>query len=77
MTARHPEADTSPVTVERSDAIDAVAGLLALARDSRKLASSRRYGGPRNAQLRADLRARADVYDAAARRLQAATEAQS
>lgn len=72
---RHNGADTAPVTIERSDAIDAVAGLEALARKNRRKAKSRAYAGPHWARHRAWLRESADVYDAAASRIQRATDA--
>lgn len=72
---RHNGADTSPVTIERSDAIDAVAGLLALVSEKRREAKSRAYIGPHWARHRAWLRESADVYQAAASRIQRATDA--
>jgi hypothetical protein len=72
---RHSEADTSPVTIERSDAMDAVAALQALARQNRREAKSRRNGGPAGSPLRAWLRQSADVYEAAAARIQRVTDA--
>lgn len=77
MTAnlRHDGADTSPVAIERSDAIDAVAGLQALARANRREAKSRAYAGAHWQRHRAWLRDAADVYDAAASRIQRATDA--
>jgi hypothetical protein len=72
--ARHPEADVSPVSIERSDAIDAAAGLLLLARHARRDAASRRSAGPNMAPYRAGQRAAADVYEAAARRVQRAAD---
>jgi hypothetical protein len=71
---RHDEADTSLVSIERSDAIDAAAGLQELARRMRREARSRRYSGHWMAAQRAGLRKAADVYDAAARRVQSAAD---
>lgn len=73
--SRHPDADTIPVAIERSDAIDAAAGLLLLARQARRDAASRRSAGPNMALYRAGQRAAAEVYEAAARRVQAAADA--
>jgi hypothetical protein len=67
-------ADVSPVTIERSDAIDAAGALLMMARDYRRQAKSRANGGARNASHRAWLRGAADVYDAAAKRVQRAAD---
>ena len=74
MTERHDEADRSPVTVERSDAIDAAAGLLLLARKTRRAAASRRYAGPSWASHRRGLRDSAKIYDADASRMQRAAD---
>jgi hypothetical protein len=71
---RHEGADVSGVTIERSDAIDAAGALLMMARDYRRQARSRRNGGERNARHRAWLRGAADVYDAAAKRVQRAAD---
>jgi hypothetical protein len=71
---RHPEADTSLVTVERSDVIDAAGALLVLASKARRDARSRRNAGAHLAPVRASLRASAEVYEAAARRMQAAAD---
>lgn len=67
---RHPEADTTMVSVERSDVIDAVAGLLLMARENRKAAKLRQNGGPGNSHHRAWLRSTADTYESAASRMQ-------
>jgi hypothetical protein len=72
--ARHEDADTTAVTVERSDVIDAAAGLLLLARQQRRQAKSRQFRGPRWAGYRAGLRQAADVADAAAHRMQRAAD---
>jgi hypothetical protein len=72
---RHPEADTTPTTVERSDAMDAAGALLLMARKYRKDASSRRNAGANLAGYRASLRGSAKVYEAAARRVQRAADA--
>jgi hypothetical protein len=71
---RHDGADTTPITVERSDAIDAAGALVALARDLRRQAKSRRNAGAHLADHRAHLRRTADVYDAAAYRMQDAAD---
>jgi hypothetical protein len=71
---RHPDADTLPVSIERSDAIDAAAGLYMLARDYRRQARQRRYAGAANASHRQHLRDTADVYDAAAARVQSVAD---
>lgn len=67
---RHPDADRRPVEIERSDAIDAAAGLLALADKLRREAKLRRNSGDHNGAHRAWLRNSADVYEAASRRVQ-------
>lgn len=72
--ARHDEADTRPVAIERSDALDAAGALALAARDCRRQARLRRYAGAHNASFRATLRAQADVYDAAAVRVQRACD---
>lgn len=74
MSERHENADLSPVTIERSDALDAAGALLRLAEATRREAKSRRNAGDKNASWRHSLRASADVYDAAAKRVQRATE---
>jgi len=71
---RHTDADVSDVAVERSDVIDAAAGLLLMADTNRKAAKLRANGGPRNAHHRAWLRSNADVYEAAAWRMQRAAD---
>lgn len=71
---RHPDADRSMVSVERSDVIDAAAGLALMARENRRAAKLRQNGGPANANHRAWLRQSADVYDAAAKRMQDAAD---
>lgn len=73
---RHEDADTAPVAIERSDAIDAAAGLALMARENRKAAKSRRNAGsdPASVAHRAWLRSTADVYEAAAKRVQAAAD---
>jgi hypothetical protein len=73
--ARHEGADVSHVTIERSDAIDAAGALLLMARDYRRQAASRRNAGPNLKPYRAGLRHTADVYEAAAARVQAAADA--
>jgi hypothetical protein len=72
---RHEGADVSPVTIERSDAIDAAGALLMMARDYRRQAKARANGGPDMATYRRGLRAQADVFEAAARRVQSAADA--
>jgi hypothetical protein len=74
---RHPDADTSLVSVERSDVIDAAAALALMARENRQASKLRQNGGPANASHRLWLRETADVYDDAARRMQAAADASS
>lgn len=71
---RHDGADMSPVTIERSDAIDAAGALLLLARHARRDAASRRWQGPRFAAYRAGQRHAAEVYEAAAKRVQRAAD---
>jgi hypothetical protein len=66
----NPDRDTTPVTIERSDAIDAAGALVQMAREYRKQARSRRNGGPHNATHRASLRSWADEAEEAARRVQ-------
>lgn len=73
-TTRHEGADVTPITIERSDAIDAAGGLLLLAEKYRRDARSRRYAGPHNAAQRRGLREAADVYAAAASRVQRAAD---
>jgi hypothetical protein len=73
--ARHEGADTAPVTIERSDAIDAAAALLLMARENRRAAKLRQNAGAGNASHRKWLRDGADVYEAAAARIQAAADA--
>lgn len=73
-TLRHGGADVRPVNVERSDAIDAAAGLALMARENRRAAKLRANGGPSNAPHRRWLREAADVYDAAAARMQRAAD---
>jgi hypothetical protein len=72
--ARHEGADTRPVEIERSDAIDAAAGLLMLARDARRQSMSRRLRGPQFASTREGYRESATIYEMAARRVQAAAD---
>ncbi len=72
---RHSDADMRPVTIERSDAIDAAAGLALLAKQARTMARARRYSGPEWGITRGLWRRQAEVYDAAALRLQAAADA--
>jgi hypothetical protein len=72
---RHPDADTSLVSVERSDVIDAAAALALMARENRRAAKLRRNAGPGAAAHRAWLRSSADVYEAAASRMQAVADA--
>jgi hypothetical protein len=74
MAVRHDDADTSLVSVERSDVIDAAAGLQELARKTRREAQSRRYGGVGWASTRAGMRRAAEVYEAAAARMQRAAD---
>jgi hypothetical protein len=74
---RHPDADTSLVSVERSDVIDAAAALALMARENRRASKLRQNGGPACASHRLWLRETADVYDDAARRMQAAADASS
>ena len=71
---RHENADRTPVAIERSDAIDAAGALVHLAGVKRREATSRSNAGPDNASHRAWLRAGADVYDAAAYRIQNAAD---
>lgn len=72
----HPDSDTiTTVPILRTDAIDAAGALTMMARDYRRQAKSRRYAGPANAGYRLGLRAQADVYDAAAKRVQSAADA--
>lgn len=71
---RHADADTMPVSVERSDVIDAVAGLMLMARENRRAAKLRQNAGASNAHHRAWLRSTADTYDAAAKRMQHAAD---
>jgi hypothetical protein len=71
---RHPEADTTPITVERSDTIDAAAALAFMARGYRQQATLRRNAGPNMKQHRQWLRSTANVFDAAARRMQTAAD---
>lgn len=71
---RHDDADTMPVAIERSDAIDAVAGLAMLAANCRRQAKSRSNAGAFHASTRKWLRESADVYDAAAKRVQRAAD---
>lgn len=71
---RHPEADTTPVQVERSDAIDAAAGLMLLAREHVRRANARENYGPHLAGYRKQLREAARVYRAAAERVQRAAD---
>jgi hypothetical protein len=71
---RHPDADRTLVEIERSDVIDAAAGLLALADKLRREAKLRRNAGPSGGPHRAWLRNGADVYEAAARRVQRAAD---
>lgn len=71
---RHHEADQRMVLVERSDAIDAAGALMMMARDARKQARARHNSGPRYIAYRADLREAANIYDAAAERMQAAAD---
>lgn len=63
-----------PVSVERSDVIDAVAGLMVLADKTRREAKQRRNGGAKMAGYRAHLRKTAAVYDDAAKRMQRAAD---
>jgi hypothetical protein len=74
---RHEGADVSPVTIERSDAIDAAGALLMMARDYRRQSKSRTNAGADLASYRRGLRAQADVFEAAARRVQSAADAAS
>jgi hypothetical protein len=67
----------SPVTIERSDAIDAAGALLLMARENRQAAKLRQNAGPANAHHRKWLRDNADVYEAAARRVQSICDAAS
>jgi hypothetical protein len=69
---RHRAPDIRPAIIERSDAVDAAAALRALARQNRRAARHRRNAGEHMARQRAGLRESADVYDAAACRVQAA-----
>lgn len=62
--------DHRPVTIERSDAIDAAGALILTATDLRKQAKRRSNGGPRLASHRAWLRTWADQCDEAAARIQ-------
>jgi len=71
---RHEDADTTPATVERSDAIDAAAALALMARENRRAAKLRQNAGAGNAHHRKWLRDSADVYEAAARRMQRAAD---
>lgn len=71
---RHDGADTLAITVERSDAIDAAGALKLMARDYRRQAKSRANGGPALAHYRAGLRSQADVFEAAAARIQRAAD---
>lgn len=72
---RHAEADTTPVTIEASDAIDAAGALIMMARANRREAKLRRNSGGAMASQRRSLRKAADVYEAAASRIQAAADA--
>lgn len=72
---RHDDADTRPVAIERSDVIDAAAGLKMLADNCRRQARSRSSQGDFHKAHRAWLRKSADVYEAAAVRLQRAADA--
>jgi hypothetical protein len=54
--------------------LDAAAALALMARESRRASKLRHNGGPTNAAHRRWLRETADVYDAAARRMQAAAD---
>jgi hypothetical protein len=71
---RHPEADRNPVAIERSDAIDAAAGLYLMARENRRAAKLRQNAGPHNADHRRWLRTTAATYEAAAGRIQRAAD---
>jgi hypothetical protein len=71
---RHDDADTRPVTVERSDVIDAAGALVLMARDYRQQARSRANAGPHNAGYREGLRHTANVYEAVGYRLQKAAD---
>lgn len=75
MNDRHENADTRPVTIERSDAIDAAAALLLMADKAERDARSRRYTGPDWATVRRSYRDQAATYRAAAGRVQAAADA--
>lgn len=71
---RHADADRSMVSVERSDVIDAAAGLHQMAANYRRQAKSRRNAGAHNKAHRAWLRDVADLYEAAAVRMQRAAD---
>lgn len=72
---RHPEADTRPVTIERSDAIDGAGALLALARaNEREAAYIHGYSVAQSARRRT-LTEGAQVYRSAAARLQDVADA--
>ena len=77
LEVRHENADTTLISVERSDVIDAVAALSSFAAEYRREARSRKCGGENLKAHRAYLRQGAAVYDAAAARLQQATERRS
>jgi hypothetical protein len=62
------------VSVERSDVLDAAAALALMARENRRAAKLRRNAGSSAASHRRWLRETADVYDAAARRMQTAAD---
>jgi hypothetical protein len=67
---RHDGADTRLVSVERSDVIDAAAGLMLMASTYRQAVNLRKNGGPENKAHRAWLRSTANTYESAAQRLQ-------
>lgn len=73
-TERHAEADTTPVIIERSDALDAAAALAQMADGERRLSKARHYSGPDYKTQRAWLRDTAKIYDAASRRVQRACD---
>lgn len=74
MSEYHENADMTPVTILRTDAIDAAGALIQLARTTRRTARSRQYQGSYWAGYRAGLRDAAEVYEAAARRVQIAAD---
>jgi hypothetical protein len=66
------DADRTPVTILRTDAIDAAGALTMLAHKTRR--EVRKYPGPHLREHRASLRRWADLYEAAAARIQRAAD---